>query len=191
MKTTVKSNYWKAEADRRGGRSVSFARLIVGLGALAVSGCAQYTAMNQPKPFKPTDTVVGADRATVTCELGAPLYSAERTNRLTETYKYYAGSSWNNSAGKTTRVVVYTAGDLFTVFLDQLLTWPFEAYTFAGTEHIVTVQYVKGADGFWRVQDVHDVNKGKSPEPFGEPAAKPVSVVNYEYGNTNAMPDRP
>jgi hypothetical protein len=191
MKTQKQNSGQQRMIPFRGKHSVALACLALGAGVLVVSGCAQYTAMNQPKPFKPTATVVGADRATVACELGAPLYRAERTNKLTETYKYFSGSSWNHPAGKTTRVVIYTAGDVFTLFLDQLLTWPFEAYTFAGTEHIVTVQYVRGENGSWQVQDMHDVNQGKSPEPFGEPATQPISMTNYEFGHTNSGNDNP
>lgn len=130
-------------------------------GSVVLSGCAQYTAINHPKPFTPSATGVGAERATVTCELGAPVVSTQRDDRLTETYKYSDGRSRNSAGSKTSRVIIYTVGDVFTVCLDQLLTWPLETYAFAGKDHVVTVEYAKGSDGLWWAKEVRDVESGK------------------------------
>lgn len=171
MKTANELTSRKSATNLSGGRSAALACLAMGIGALMLTGCAQYAAMNQPKPFKPTASVVGAERATVTCELGAPVVSTTRNDQMTETYKYTDGGSKNNAASKTGRVIIYTAGDLFTIFLDQLLTWPLETYAFAGTSHVVTVDYVKGSDGFWWAKEVRDVEQGKPQKAGAEATA--------------------
>jgi len=66
---------------------------------------------------------------------------------LTDNYKYVDGGGKNNGGSKTARVILYTAGDLFTIWLDQILTIPLEKFSFAGTDHSVTVDYTKSADG--------------------------------------------
>jgi len=148
-----------------------------GAGGLLLCGCAQFKAMDQPKPFKPTTTVVGTKRVNVAGELGSPLNSEEQNGHLVDTYKYVDGGGKNNAGSKICRVVLYTAGDLFTLFLDQIITWPAETYGFAGTPHIVTVVYEKGSDGFWHIQEVTDVEQvakknESSKSEGGSPKAK-------------------
>jgi len=165
------------------------------IGSVAMlTGCAQFMAINQPKPFKPTMTVVGAKRVNVSGELGVPITSEEQNGQLHDVYKYVDGGAKNNGGSKTVRVILYTAGDLFTVFLDQVLTWPLETYGFAGTTHMVTVDYVKGDDGFWCVKEIDDKAQGAntntvasaksgSPRAVQEqttPTASPAASVGTE-----------
>lgn len=168
--------------------------------ALLVCGCAQFKAMDQPKPFKPTATVVGAKRVNVAGELGNPINSEESNGHLVDNYKYVDGGGKNSAGSKICRVVLYTAGDLFTLFLDQIITWPAETYGFAGTPHLVTVEYEKGNDGFWHVTEVTDVEqnaksngapeKAQSPKAKAEsPATKSeITPAKPESASTNAAP---
>lgn len=142
---------------------------------LACSGCAQFKAMDQPKPFKPTATTVGAKRVNVAGELGSPVNSEESNGHLVETYKYVDGGGKNTTGSKVVRVVLYTAGDLFTIFLDQLITWPAESVAFAGTDHVVTIEYEKGDDGFWRIKSFTDEEQSGKKKKAAEPATKTQS----------------
>jgi hypothetical protein len=187
-----------------------YVALILVLGSVLLSSCAQCTAMKQPKPFKPTATVVGAKRADIAGELGNPVNSEQQNILLLETYKYVDGGGKNNGASKTGRVILYTAGDLFTIFLDQILTWPAEIYGFAGTTHIVTVEYIKQDDGFWHAKEIKDTVQGTSnhtvtnSEPVAsvshltnavestpesqalrptQPTLATIKVINYQYDN--------
>lgn len=173
MKTTTPFHPAKLENVRRQPRW-TMTGLALGASVLLLTGCAQYAAMTQPGPFKPTATVVGAERGTVIAELGSPVVSTERGESLKETYKYLDGGGKNGPASKTARVVVYTAGDVFTVFLDQLLTWPVESYVFAGTSHAVTVDYIKGEGGFWCAKKVSDVDQGRAMTTDWFPQATPT-----------------
>jgi hypothetical protein len=133
------------------------------LTAMLLSGCAQVMAMKQPKPFTPTTAVNGARRSAIIAEVGQPVTSEEATNTLTDTYKYVDGGGKNNGGSKTVRVILYTAGDLFTLFLDQIIWMPMEKFGFAGTDHVLTIDYVKSEDGHWNATAVDDKElKGNS-----------------------------
>lgn len=125
-----------------------------------LAGCAEYQVTRNPKPFKPTLAIAGVPRVVVAGELGAPVNSEQENGRLIETYKYVDGGQKNRGGMKTGRFVLYCAGDLFTLFFAQLVTWPTETYVFAGTTHIVTVDYEKSTDGFWRAKAITDADQG-------------------------------
>ncbi len=133
------------------------------LGVLCVSGCAQYMAIKQPSPFTPTTTVVGAKRMAIIGELGQPINSEPHGTNLVDTYKYVDGGGKNGSGSKTTRVILYTAGDLFTLWLDQIIWIPTEKFGFAGTYHVVVVDYAKSGDDLWHATTVDNQTlKGRS-----------------------------
>jgi hypothetical protein len=128
--------------------------LPLALGSLLASGCAQYMAIKQPSPFTPTCLTTGTKRIDIVAQLGQPVTSEQQTNMLTDNYKYVDGGSKNNGGSKTVRVILYTGGDLFTLWLDQILTIPVEKFGFAGTDHSVTVAYTKSTDGLWHAETI-------------------------------------
>jgi len=123
---------------------------------LFASGCAEVMAIKQPRPFTPTTLVTGAKRVDIIGELGQPISSEEHTNSLTDAYKYVDGGRKNSGGSKTVRVVLYTGGDLFTCWLDQIVWMPTEKFGFAGTDHAVTVDFTKADDGFWHAAKIED-----------------------------------
>ena len=125
-----------------------------------LTGCAQVMAIRQPKPFTPGSLVTGAKRMDITAELGQPITSEEHASHLTDAYRYIDGGKKNNALSKTGRVVVYTAGDLFTVWLDQVIWIPAEAFGFPGTVHAVTVDYAKSDDGYWHAATIENKSLG-------------------------------
>jgi hypothetical protein len=130
---------------------------------LLTNGCAQVWACKQAPPFKPTCLSAGTKRIDVVAELGKPIASEERTNILVESYHYVDGGSKNNGASKTVRVILYTAGDLFTLWLDQIIWMPTEKFGFAGTDHSVTIDYDKNQNGTWCIKTFDDrIVKGQA-----------------------------
>jgi hypothetical protein len=130
---------------------------------LFATGCAQMMAIKQPRPFTPSGLVAGAKRVDIIGELGQPVSSEEHTNKLTDAFQYVDGGSKNNAGSKTVRVILYTGGDLFTLWLDQIIWMPTEKFGFAGTDHSVTVDYTKSEDGFWHASSIDDkALKGRS-----------------------------
>lgn len=157
--------------------------IALAMGLFFLSGCAQFMVTQQPPPFKPTASIVGANRIIVAGELGSPVYSEEQNGCLIDTYRYVDGGSKNSAGMKTGRFILYCAGDVFTVFFDQLLTWPAEAYGFAGTPHMVIIQYNKGGDGFWYAKNITNVEQigGRWSEPSLIPKnSNSSSLVNQD-----------
>ena len=143
----------------------------IALLALLASGCAQNMCIHQPSPFKPTSTVVGARRIAIVGELGQPVVSEPHGTNLVDTYKYVDGGSKNSGGSKTARVVLYTAGDVFTLFIDQIIWMPSEKYGFAGTDHVVIVDYAKSGDDLWHATKIDDQEvKGRSSKRKNKPA---------------------
>jgi hypothetical protein len=133
------------------------------LAGVLTSGCAQIMAIEQPSPFTPTCLKPGVKRMDVIAELGQPVTTENHNNLLADGYKYVDGGSKNSGASKTCRVVLYTAGDFFTIFLDQIIWMPSEKFGFAGTDHSVMIEYVKSDDGVWQAKTIEDkALKGRS-----------------------------
>jgi len=126
------------------------------LGGLLASGCAQNMALNKPGPFTPACLKPGVERTEIIAELGHPVSSKQQDRLLTEDYKYVDGGSNNSIDAKTGRVWLYSAGDLFTLFIDQIVWVPIEKFSLTGTEHTVIVEYTKSDDGVWQAKNVED-----------------------------------
>ena len=120
------------------------------------SGCAQYMAVRQPSPFTPTCLTQGTARTTVIAELEKPITSEEHKQALIDVYQYVDGGDKNHWAWKTTRIVLYTAGDICTLWIDQVVWMPLEKFVFPGTDHAVTAKYVRSEDESWRIKNVDD-----------------------------------
>lgn len=118
----------------------------------AFTGCAQVMCLKQATPFKPTTLEIGYNRSAVLQELGAPVVTDQSGSKLTDTYIYVDGEAGNMWGWKILRVVAYTAGDLFTLWLDQLAWMPMEQFIFDGSKYCATVEYEKQNDGPWLVK---------------------------------------
>lgn len=112
--------------------------------------------MKQPKPFTPTCLTAGTKRSAVIGELGQPVNTETHTNSLTDVYKYVDGGSKNSGGSKTARVILYVGGDLFTCWLDQIIWMPTEKFGFSGTDHVVTIDYIKTDDDSWHIKVADD-----------------------------------
>lgn len=130
------------------GRGARLSIFLIGIGGLVAmtSGCAQVMAIRQPAPLDRNLLAVGTDRTTVIGVFGAPVSSDDRLDGgRTEVYKYTDGGTKNAWWSKTGRVVVYTAGDVFTAWLDQVIWMPLEL-AFRGTEYASTVDFDRNGE---------------------------------------------
>jgi hypothetical protein len=127
--------------------------LIAGGGTLLLlNGCAQVMAYNQAPPLDRSVLSVGADRAQVRAVLGAPTAKDELpAGEVTESYKYVDGGQRNGRLAKTGRIILYTAGDVFSAFLDQVLWIPAELLL-KGTEYGAEVTYAKSGTRWLAVE---------------------------------------
>jgi len=133
------------------------------LSGLFASGCAQIMAIKQPSPFVPASLTSNAKRVDIVAELGVPVSSEQHSDHLSDAFSYVDGGAKNSAVSKTGRVILYTAGDLFTLWLDQIVWMPAEHFGFAGTDHSVMVDYTKADDGFWHAAKIENKElKGRS-----------------------------
>ena len=136
---------------------------VVGLHLLTI-GCAQRTALGQPSPLDRDALQPGIGRPVVAGILGeAQTEDRPDEGRLIESYTYVDGGTANAWWSKTGRVLVYTAGDVFTLFLSQVIWMPLEL-AFEGKEYIATVDYErKDGTGRWVATRIEESNtKGET-----------------------------
>jgi len=115
------------------------------------SGCAQVMAYRQPAPVDRDLLIAGTDRGSVIGALGPPVVTEESDESLSDTYSFTDGGMVNSTAGKAIRILLYTAGDVFTLFLDQVLWIPAELLM-DGTKYSATVDYERNESHRWTAQ---------------------------------------
>jgi len=103
----------------------------VGLALLLLTqGCSIYKAATAPSPVETSNLQVGMSRANVMSVLGYPRSTEVVNGERTEMYEYVNGSS----GGSKVRILLYIAGDLFTICLAELIFWPAELALGQGTD---------------------------------------------------------
>ena len=115
------------------------------------SGCAQVMAYRQPAPIDRDLLNAGANRGSVIGLLGSPVLSEESDENLSDTYSYTDGGKVNATGWKAVRILLYTAGDVFTLFLDQVLWMPAELLM-NGTKYTATVDYERDGTNGWHAE---------------------------------------
>ena len=146
---------------------------------LLCSGCAQFMAARQPKNLHVENVLQpGVDRAVVIGTLGAPVTTDSAVEgRLTDVYKYVDGRSANSWGGKSARILLYTAGDVFTAFLSQIIWMPIEV-ALGGKDYSAAVDFQRGLqENRWTVRSWTETDtKGKVTKAGGTPATQVGSV---------------
>lgn len=100
--------------------------------------CATYTAVKIPGPTHDEDFAIGMHRSQVESILAAsPASEYKDGEGISARYDYRDGP---HQASKG-RVVLYIAGDIFTIFLSELIFWPIEAYARNQTKRVGTAHY--------------------------------------------------
>lgn len=125
------------------------------------TGCAQIMAGCKHGPVDRTVLARGAHRATITDELGDGRGRLKKgAVTRTERYYYVDGGKKNTTWARTGRILLYTVGDVATVFLSQILFMPIET-VLRGTQYRTRVDYQLYTDGTWRVADFDEDPQGK------------------------------
>jgi hypothetical protein len=140
--------------------------LAAALTALAHVGCAQYMVIRQDGPLDRSVLVAGVERSRIVGTLGRPFwsptlisYERQGGGRMTDTYMYTDGGDRNRVGWKALRVVLYTAGDVITILLSQILWIPIEL-AFHGTDYTAVVKYEwRESDQKWTVRSVQEFER--------------------------------
>ena len=89
----------------------------------AQSACSVYKAATQPPPADLQGIGVGTPRQELIQRLGAPKFSdTDPQGRKQDSFEFQSGM---HGASKS-RVILYLAGDIFTLGLAELIFWPLE-----------------------------------------------------------------
>ena len=99
-------------------------------GVSVLGGCSVYQAVYAPTPIEYKQVKLGATRTEARSYLGFPKMTDQKNNQKTDSFEFIDGY---NAASKV-RIVLYLAGDIFTVGLSELIFWPIEAYDFDGKQ---------------------------------------------------------
>lgn len=134
-----------------------FRRLIVlGLLALVGSGCAQVIAYRHPAPLDRAIVTTGVDKTHLVGVLGPPIGSEMNDDgTMQEMYKYSDGGTKNAWGSKAARILLYTAGDVFTLCLDQVIWMPLEL-AFKATDYTCDITYEK-VDRRWIAREIREI----------------------------------
>ena len=120
--------------------------LVVGLSLMAMSGCSAYMAANQPSKKDLTVLKVGNPRASVIAELGAPVYTSDKTGKTVDIYNFVNGYHGLVKGG---RAVLHGVADVATLGLWEVVGTPIEGAA-NGTKMSVEVTY----DAYDRIEKV-------------------------------------
>jgi hypothetical protein len=113
-------------------------------------GCAQYMAVTQKGPLDRTALVPGGDRMQIMNTLGVPKVSnQEAADRLVDTYNYADGGKRNLPGWRISRALLYTAGDIFFLFLTQVIWMPAELLL-SDTDYMTVVEYEPSDGNNWK-----------------------------------------
>ena len=117
-------------------RVVSAIACMLFLGAMN-QGCSVGMALSGPPPVAVERVHIGTERNAVISVLGIPKNTEIKDGTKTDMFEFIDG----NSNGSKVRVILYLAGDVFTLGLSELLFWPIELTAGAGTKGRAIVKY--------------------------------------------------
>lgn len=102
-----------------------------------LQGCSVYKAAHQEPPCPIERVKVGCSRTEVMSVLGSPTESEVVEGQRTDVYEFVDGLP---GASKS-RILLYLAGDFFTLGLAELVFWPMEETLLDGREGRAVVMY--------------------------------------------------
>lgn len=133
-------------------RTILMVLLLTGVFA---QGWSIYKAATAPPPVEVERVRVGSDRTEVISVLGTPKLTEVTDGQRTDMFEFTSGY---DQASKS-RILLYIAGDFFTIGLSELVFWPLELAVLDGTEGRAVATY--GSDN--KVQIVKITQKDGKP----------------------------
>lgn len=105
--------------------------------AMTLPGCSIYKAATAPTPIAMENIKAGASRISIVGTLGVPKFSEIKGDSQIDVHEFVNGSH----EGTKIRILLYIAGDLFTIGLAELVFWPMELGLGQGTAGRAVVTY--------------------------------------------------
>lgn len=111
--------------------------LMICASLVSSGGCSIYKAATAPPPVALESVKVGANRINIVGAFGVPKSTENKADMRTDVYEFVDGSA----SGSKVRIILYIAGDLFTLGLSELVFWPLELGFGQGTDGRAVVTY--------------------------------------------------
>lgn len=105
--------------------------------AMPLQGCSIYKAATAPPPIEVENVRIGSTRPTLLATLGTPKMTEVSDDQRTDVFEFISG---HHGASKA-RILLYLAGDVFTLGLAELVFWPMELSLLQGKEGRVVASY--------------------------------------------------
>lgn len=111
--------------------------LAVSLLSLAITGCSIYSAAHAPGPVNYREVQVGNIRMDVITKLGVPRMSETTAEDRKDYFEFTDGyhKAWKG------RILIYLAGDIFSMGLAEIFFWPIEELELQGSAGRAYVVY--------------------------------------------------
>jgi hypothetical protein len=157
---------------------------------LTCQGCSIFCAANAPEPIHVEQLQTGKDRNSIISILGMPNSTESLNNERTDTHEFTSGY---DPATKF-RILVYLAGDVFTLGFAELVFWPLEVMALQGDEGRAVITYDQGDIA----KTVIVTNKGGGPwkrrtstekETGSDPDIENMNAYEYRHGVKSTLPD--
>lgn len=129
--------------------------MVLFLSGVFAQGCSIYKAATAPPPVEVERVMVGSDRTDVISLFGTPKLTEVTDGQRTDMFEFISGYS---QASKS-RILLYAAGDFFTLGLSELVFWPLELAVLDGKEGRAVATY--GSDN--KVQIMKITTKDGKP----------------------------
>lgn len=110
---------------------------LIGVIGFTMQGCSIGRALSGPSPVAVDRVKIGESRNTIISVLGIPKASEPKPDGKTDMYEFTDGYSNVSKA----RVILYIAGDFFTLGLSELVFWPIELAAGDGIKGRAIVTY--------------------------------------------------
>jgi len=171
-------------------------KLVTGILTIVMflQGCSVYKAAHQEPPCPVEKVKVGCTRTEVMSILGSPKETEVVEGQRTEVYEFVDGLP---GASKS-RILLYLAGDVFTLGLAEFIFWPMEETLLDGREGRAVVVYspdnvaedvsVTKKNGSPWVKEVED-NAGVAELPTRHEETPAAPEDNADYSASSVSPE--
>ena len=168
-------------------RSVGFRRFVIPIQCLIavfiltfMQGCSVYCAARQPGPCYVERVKVGSSQPEVTAVLGNPKTSGVVNGQKVYTYEFADGLP----TGSKSRIVLYVAGDVFTICLAEVIFWPMELAVLKAREGTAVVTY----DSNMIVTELSVTKRNGSPWVYRETKQASAATSNPDSKAKSGAP---
>jgi len=141
--------------------------------AAATQGCSISRALSGPPPVAVERVKIGEHRNTIISVLGIPKTTETKFDGKIDMHEFTDGFS----GGSKVRVLLYMAGDFFTLGISELVFWPIELAAGEGTKGRAIVTY--GLDDLSK--NILITKADGTPWEYDAPSVASPTIPQYQH----------